>query len=333
MQNKVFHGMMMFGMMVIMAGSLLGCTGVKASAETKKTEAKEENVAVGAILLSVNPEIEVSYDEKGLVLEIEGINEEGKSVVADYHNYKGKSCAEAVSELVEEIYEDGYFEKEIDGHTKNIVVKLEEGSAYPDEAFLEAVADGVRKAVDACSMKSSPMLVREKDLDAQGRIGIEKAREIALAQLGLENAVFKEGEYDLDDNVYELEFTADGVEYEYEVDAITGKVRKADRERNDDWDAWDDDLDDRDDFDDLYEYEDHDTAYDYDAHDDNYAHDNYDDIYDHDNHDAIYDHDAYDAIYDHDDHEDIYDHDARYAHNNSHSRRENHNRPEHSGHR
>jgi uncharacterized membrane protein YkoI len=63
------------------------------------------------------------------------------------------------------------------------------------------------------------MVVGAEDLDLQGRIGAEKAREIVLTQLGLTQADFTDGEYELDDGVYELEFTADGVEYEYEVDA------------------------------------------------------------------------------------------------------------------
>ena len=144
------------------------------------------------------------------------------------------------------------------------MIKLENGSACPDDGFLEAVADGVRKAVKECGGASAAMVVDDDDLDAQGRIGTEKARKLVLAQLGLraDGASFSEGKYELDDGIYELEFTVDGVEYEYEVDAVTGKVLEADYDHNDDWDAWeldeaddgfdgrediDDDLNDRDD--------------------------------------------------------------------------------------
>lgn len=83
------------------------------------------------------------------------------------------------------------------------------------------------------------------NLDDQGRIGLEKAQEIVLSQLGIADAVFSEKGYELDDDVYELEFAVNGVEYEYEVDAVTGKVQEADREHNDDWDDLDyDDLED-----------------------------------------------------------------------------------------
>ena len=240
--------------------SLLAGCGAQ-SAEQSSTESK----AVGTVLLSVNPEIEVEYDKSGLVLEIEGLNKDGKTVVKDVKDYQGKDCRTVVNELVREIYADGYFEKTVDGHTKNIVLKLEEGSVYVSDEFLQDVADGVREAVQECGIGAKAMTVSEGDLDDAGHIGQNKAKELVLAQLGLESASFRDHEYELDDGVYEFEFTAGGVEYEYEVDARTGKVLEADIDGNDDWDDrddWDDqddnnddrdkhdDLDDRDDDDD-----------------------------------------------------------------------------------
>ena len=228
-------------------------------------QASAENGTVGTVLLSVNPEIEVEYDKNGMVLEIEGLNKDGKTVVKDVKNYQGKDCRTVVNELVREIYADGYFEKTVDGHTKNIVLKLEEGSVYVSDEFLQDVADGVREAVQECGIGAKAMTVSEGDLDDAGHIGQNKAKELVLAQLGLESASFRDHEYELDDGVYEFEFTAGGVEYEYEVDARTGKVLEADIDGNDDWDDrddWDDqddnnddrdkhdDLDDRDDDDD-----------------------------------------------------------------------------------
>ena len=243
-----------------LALSLLAGCGAQ-PAEQSSTESK----AVGTVLLSVNPEIEVEYDKSGLVLEIEGLNKDGKTVVKDVKDYQGKDCRTVVNELVREIYADGYFEKTVDGHTKNIVLKLEEGSVYVSDEFLQDVADGVREAVQECGIGAKAMTVSEGDLDDAGHIGQNKAKELVLAQLGLESASFRDHEYELDDGVYEFEFTAGGVEYEYEVDARTGKVLEADIDGNDDWDDrddWDDqddnnddrdkhdDLDDRDDDDD-----------------------------------------------------------------------------------
>ena len=57
-----------------LALSLLAGCGAQ-PAEQPLTEGK----AVGTVLLSVNPEIEVEYDKSGLVLEIEGLNEDGRT--------------------------------------------------------------------------------------------------------------------------------------------------------------------------------------------------------------------------------------------------------------
>lgn len=221
---------------VVLSLSLLsGCASAPSGASSASGTSSQENQTVGTILLSVNPEIEVDYDLQGLVQDVEGKNEDGKKVVQNYTDYAGKECQTVVSELVEEIYQEGYFNSTIDGHTKNIVVKLEEGSKYPDDAFLEKVAQGVRTTVEAHQLGSSAMTVDESDYTSNGYIGLEKAKELVLAQLGLDEAQFTEKDYELDDGVYELEFTAGGTEYDFEVDAVTGKIMKADYENNNDW--------------------------------------------------------------------------------------------------
>ena len=216
---------------------LTGCGGSQPSPAPQSSSDKD---AAGVVLLSANPEIEVEYDRIGLVLEIEGINDDGQTVAAALDNYTGKDCPTVAKELVKEIYQSGYFDQTVDGHSKNIVVRLEEGSRYPDDDFLEQVAEGVREAVKACGISSAAMTVQSDDLDDQGRIGQEKAKELVLAQLGLRGASFHDHEYDLDDGIYEFEFAVDGVTYEYEVDARTGKVLEADIDGNDDWDSRDD---------------------------------------------------------------------------------------------
>ncbi len=262
---------------------LVGCGAQPA--EQSSTESK----AVGTVLLSVNPEIEVEYDKSGLVLEIEGLNKDGKTVVKDVKNYQGKDCRTVVNELVREIYADGYFEKTVDGHTKNIVLKLEEGSVYVSDEFLQDVADGIRETVQECGIGAKAMTVSEGDLDDAGHIGQNKAKELVLAQLGLESASFRDHEYELDDGVYEFEFTAGGVEYEYEVDARTGKVLEADIDGNDDWDNRDD-WDDKNEFDlpddDRDDLEDDDRNDRDDQDDDNDDRDDHDDLDDRDDDDG-----------------------------------------------
>ena len=73
------------------------------------------------------PEIELSYDGEGNVVELEGANDDGRSVLADYDDYRGRPADEVMGELVREIDADGYFAGGVGGREKNIVLKVAEG--------------------------------------------------------------------------------------------------------------------------------------------------------------------------------------------------------------
>ncbi len=216
--------------------ALSACTPSAHAPSGDALAAQPENDVVGKLLLSLNPEIEIEYNKNGIVVEIEGKNDDGKELLLTYKDFEGKEVKQVMAELVELIYASGKFELELDGNDKNIVVKLEEGSAYPDEQFLEEVASAIRQVVAQQGKQSETMVVDRDDLNDKGLIGLDKAKELVLAQLGLNEADFVRKDYELDDGIYELEFTVNGIEYDYEVDGTTGKILKADMEHNDDWD-------------------------------------------------------------------------------------------------
>ena len=202
------------------------------------TPAPESPAAsVGTVLLSVNPEIEMDYDASGSVVALTGVNADGQSVLAAYSGYEGRPCAEVMGELVGQINAGGYFDATIDGHEKNIVLKLEQGSAYPTEQFMEELAQAVRTAVSADQIGSQTVALDGDDYDDayadKGYINAQAAQSILSTQLGRDDIQFVEKEYDLDDGEYEVEFTMDGVGYEYEVNAVTGKVTEMDMDYRD----------------------------------------------------------------------------------------------------
>ena len=255
------------GLCAVLAAALSGCGSLPQAGAGQQDAGS--TAAVGSILLSVNPEIEVAYDARGKVVEVEGMNDDGRSVVGGYDGYEGRDTGAVMGELVHEISDDGYFDGGINGRERNIVLKMADGSSAPSDDFMEQVADSVRTAASGCGLTSSAYALDQDDLDDSGLIGIEAAKEIVLGQLGIDpaSASFRDHEYELDDGVYELEFVYEGVEYDYEVDARTGKVLEADLEGNDDWD--DRDLWDDDDADDVWD-DDADDAWDDD--DDRSAH-------------------------------------------------------------
>ena len=193
----------------------------------------------GVLTLSVNPEIQIEYNKDGKVTALTGRNDDGKSIVEAYPDYIGKSCDDVLRDLIVEINEAGFFADDIDGNKKNIVLQLEPGSALPSGDFLEDMSASTQEAVKGLSLASGIVTIDGDDYDpAYAKDGqpspyitLEKAQEIALSQANVAaaDAVFDDKEFDHDDGtpIFELEFTANGNEYEYDIHAVTGKVVRA----------------------------------------------------------------------------------------------------------
>lgn len=265
---------------VLSLSLLTACTQNAGTAAAPSLTPESPANSVGTVLLSVNPEIEMDYDDDGNVVALTGRNADGQAVLQGYSGYEGQACTVVVAQLVEKIDQGGYFDATIDGHEKNIVLKMARGSQTPDDDFLEDLAEAVRVVVKEDQIGSQTLALDDDDYDDvygdQGYINAAAAQSIISAQMGRDDLQFVEKECDLDDGDYEVEFVMDGVEYEYEVNAVTGKVTEMDVDvQNDDDrdDAYDDydDVDDRnDDTDDIYD--------DYD--DVNDRNDDADDVYD-----------------------------------------------------
>ncbi len=108
----------------------------------------------GTLVLRVNPEIEIAYDENGMVTEIKGRNDDGKEMVASYSGYEGKETRQVVTDLVEMIGEAGYFVEEIEGKNRQIIIEIESGSSLPYEAFLDEVVSDVHNCIQNNSWNS-----------------------------------------------------------------------------------------------------------------------------------------------------------------------------------
>lgn len=272
MKNNIRTKLLGLALTTTMALSVLTACG--SSAETASlpslsalpsaaaSSQEESNASVGTVLLSVNPEIEMDYDGHGNVTALTGRNQDAQALLSDYTGYEGRPCTEVIGELVQEISARGYFDTTVGGMERNVILKLEQGSAYPTDQFLEELAGAVRQVVATEQSGSQPVLLDQDDYDDvygdKGYINASAAQSILSAQLGRDDLQFVEKDYDLDDGEYEVEFVLDGVTYEYEVNAYTGKITEVDVERQDDGntsrnpdrDDLDDDWDDADDADD-----------------------------------------------------------------------------------
>ena len=127
---------------------------------------------------------------------------------------------QSLEELFLQYYEDGRQEYEIEFVTAD--TKYEYEIKADDGAVLKASAEPVEKISGNGQM--------------QGGITLEEAKAAALAYVGVEEGTssFTKLELDYDDGtaVYEIEFYADGKEYSFEIDALSGKVLEAEMENN-----------------------------------------------------------------------------------------------------
>lgn len=231
MKRMKKHALFSAAVLLISAALLCGCTGQVGNKES------------GTLILSVNPEIEINYDSQGNVTSVQGVNDDGKEIVEGYLGYEGKDCETVLDDLIRKINEAGYFSDTVDGNQKNIVLQLAAGSLIPEDDFLENISGSTRKVIDRLSLTNKILTVDEDDHDPDyakdGKpspyISLAKAKEIALAQANVKasDAVFEDKEFDHDDGkaVFELEFKANGYEYEYDIDAVSGKVIRAEHDK------------------------------------------------------------------------------------------------------
>ena len=146
----------------LVGGILAGCANkrqtYKKQAQKIQQEQNRKNEKSGVIYLKVNPEIAVFYDEKGMVTKIEGRNDDGKKIIAEYTGYEGRACKEVISELVAKINDAGYFVEEANQEKKQITLEIEEGSYLPEDNFLKNIVADIQKYTTAQKL-SNPVTV------------------------------------------------------------------------------------------------------------------------------------------------------------------------------
>lgn len=223
-------GMLFIGFALL----LVGCSGDSAT-DAKASLSATEGMALvdsGTLYLKVNPEIAIDYDENGKVTGIVGVNDDGTGIVDMYPDFIGKDSGLVVKDLIALIGEAGFFVEEIEGNAKKIVIELEAGSAIPGDNFLEVMAANAQSAVEEYKLNSNV------EVDGETYLTLDEAKQVAFEHAGIDgtNAVFDDQDFDIDDGIphFELEFKLDGVEYEYEVHAITKEILKYEIDNNDD---------------------------------------------------------------------------------------------------
>ena len=98
------------------------------------------------------------------------------------------------------------------------------------ESGMDSVASGAESVVDSAKNTVSDTF------SITAKITAQEARAAALRHAGLSEDKVTDVDVDLDrDNgrlIYEIDFNSGGIEYDYDVDAATGEIISADRDRD-----------------------------------------------------------------------------------------------------
>lgn len=229
MKKKIWTtlGLILAVFTLVLAGCTTGTTEEGSGLADIQAAEGEVISDSGVLVLKINPEVAIKYDENGVVTAIEGRNDDGSEILEQYPDFVGKDSGLVLEELVGLIGEAGYFVEEVEGQSKQIVLELEPGSVLPDDKFLEEMTSNVQAAASKQNVDSN--VLSNEDI-----MPLDEAKKIALddAQVNVEDAKFDDKELDKDDGnlLFELEFYANGHEYEYDIHAITGEILKSERD-------------------------------------------------------------------------------------------------------
>lgn len=128
------------------------------------------------------------------------------------------------------------FVLDYDAERNEAVYEIEFTAEDTDYEYeIDAVTGAIRKAEQEFAVQHfSEKGESVKATAAPASVTLDDAKQIALSHAGVKaaDATFTKAKADTDDGkpVYDIEFVADGIEYDYEIDAVTGKVREFDAE-------------------------------------------------------------------------------------------------------
>ncbi|MDE7319621.1 MAG: hypothetical protein K2N46_07810 [Lachnospiraceae bacterium] len=152
------------GILILCAGLMAGCAEKQEETAVLANNEAEVQESGGILVLKVNPEIAVEYDENGRVTAVNGRNEDGRKIVESYQDYIGKECHEVVEDLVGLIHEAGYFVEEVEGESRKITIEIETGSILPEEGFVDEIVTGVQTYVRDMQL-DSPVVAGDQNIN------------------------------------------------------------------------------------------------------------------------------------------------------------------------
>lgn len=211
---------------IMLLGLLVGCNNNEGTETSGSTDATDSTSATpkasGLLVVNANGAVNVFYDQDGMVLELEGIDDDGSALIAGYEDYLGESCSSVVCTLIENSVNTGALDR-----TRFVMVKQAVGSSLPGTNFLEELKSDAQAMLDALNSTAKLLVIGEEDLDQNGYIDLISAKDMALAYLDMADFDSFDGESTPTDGTYYFTVTFNGIEEYVSVNAVTGLVSNA----------------------------------------------------------------------------------------------------------
>ena len=197
--------------------------------------ARKNNISLGKAVFVLNlAKKDSSLNAKELakmkISEIAKLVADKKIDIRDIIEYDSDdSLWENIADAIEDINE---------GDDDYIVATTQQGSTQavqvqPTETQA-AVAQTQAQTQPQTQAQTQPQTKQQTQAQVSQRISADKAKAIAFGHAGVSAGQVRElsVEYD-DDGVYEIDFKVGNTEYDYEIGAVDGSIRKADVEQDD----------------------------------------------------------------------------------------------------
>ena len=195
--------------------------------------AKENNISLGKAVFVLNlakkaSSLNAKELAKMKISEIAKLVADKKIDIRDIIEYDSDdSLWENIADAIEDINE---------GDDDYIVATIQQGTTQAVQVQPTETQAAVAQAQTQTQAQTQPQTQAQTKAQPQhgGRISADKAKTIAFGHAGVSAGQVRElsVEYD-DDGVYEIDFKVGNTEYDYEIGAVDGSIRKADVEQDD----------------------------------------------------------------------------------------------------
>lgn len=206
---------------VVMVLALAACGEQKpVTSPTGETGNVTDPRVYGMLVFSSEASVNISYDDQGLVLSVEGANTEGTALAESLTDVVGMTCTDLVVDLLKKSAAEGTV-------TETVILKQSLGSQLPNADFLNTLVSKAQAAADEDSIVTTVIQIPVENLDENGYINLDTAKTLLLQKLGLEKAATLDGapSPDVDGN-YMLYLEEGNIAGTFQLNAVTGSVRE-----------------------------------------------------------------------------------------------------------